>query len=181
MTISLTKTKLLAIASSLTLFACSSDDDSGNGSSNANCNAPALIDQVAQGSFRGADFTVQGGSYRAQTIANVEQFFCSIHVKEVIGGSCAFPDFEGTDDTVIFQLSTLDVPQTITFTDEFNGVGQALNFNRISANGTEVELACGTLTITALDALTNQLSGNVTADGAEGSIINGNFVLELCN
>ncbi|WP_010523063.1 hypothetical protein [Aquimarina agarivorans] len=163
-------------------ISCGSDDSDDNGGGNANCNAPALIDQVAQGNFRGAAFTVQGGTYRSQQVNSTDKYFCRIHIKEQTGGSCAFPEFEGTNDAIIFSLPTLEI-QTITYTDldvtNSDALASQLSFNRI-AEETSVELSCGTLNITELDSETNQLKGNVTAEGVEGSIINGNFVLDLC-
>ena len=70
------------------LSSCSSDD------SQENSICGMIIDQLAQGVFRGVNFTVTGGSFRSQ----FDEYFCRIHVFEVTGGIplikvCNFDDF----------------------------------------------------------------------------------------
>ena len=49
-------------------------------------------------------------------------------------------------------------------------------------NVTEIELAvCGTLNITSYNSNTGELQGNIVARGQDGSVVNGNFTLDLCN
>ena len=170
--------KVLVILMVATLsWSCSSDDDSsGNGN-----DCPNLISQTAQGSFKGSSFTSPGGTYMVAPGTD-NGYRCRVYVREVISGSCTFPDFEGTtQDVILFTIPNLN-SQTITLSD--TGVN-TLNFNRIAVeNGvsvTSIELAtCGTITITELDTAAETLSGTVVAIGQDGSTVNGNFILDLC-
>lgn len=178
MTISLTKTKLLAIAISLTLFACSSDDDSGNGSNNADCNAPALIDQVAQGNFRGADFTVQNGFYTDTGFDGKTAYTIEIFVKpQSEGSTCFFPEFEGTNDVIVFIINSLETQtielngkqptaeaiQNANTADELAALIGNANF-AFRRDGTDLEPACGQLIINGVNS-DDQLTGSVVASG----------------
>ena len=167
------KTNLLAILMiiSTLLSSCSSDD------SQENSICDEIIEQPAKGVFRGFNFTVNGGDFRSQ----FDEYFCRIHVFEVTGGSCTFPEFEPIQGSIIFSLSNLS-PQTINLSDVL-GEGESLNFNTIETIDNEsvtvVELAtCGKIEIT--EASENMITGRVVATGQKGSTINGNFTLDLC-
>ena len=151
----------------------------GNGGGNnggnpdSGCEVADIVDQVAQGNFKGVDFTTQGGTYRSQ----FGEFFCRIYVSALTGGDCAFPQFGGNEGVIIFSLSNLEA-QTITLSD-VAGEGESLNFNSTEQGVTEVELAsCGKIEILSNDA--NTVSGRLIAQGQDGSSINGNFTLNLC-
>ncbi|PZD76903.1 hypothetical protein [Mesonia sp. K7] len=76
----------------------------------------------------------------------------------------------------MFRLPNLD-PQTVNFSDVSGS--QTLNFNSVVGTTTEVELAtCGKLEI--LSSTDTTVSGRVIAEGQQGSSINGNFTLTLC-
>jgi len=168
---------ILAIAFlSFTVVSCSDDDDSSGGSS-----CITLVDQNVQGSFRGTDFVSPAGFYTVLTFGENTNIGGKIYVKEAIDSDCIFPEFEGTDDIILFPIPSLE-EQTITL-EEFGE--NTLNFNRIVIEDgtavTEVELAeCGTITITNYDADNGILEGTVVARGQFGSTVNGNFRLELC-
>lgn len=143
------------------------------GGNTGDCTDGDIEDQTAQGNFKGTDFTVQGGTYRSQFGA----FFCRIYVSELTGGDCSFPEFGGNEGVIIFNLDSLD-PQTITFSD-VSGEGESLNFNSIVQGTTEIELAtCGRMEILSSTATT--VSGRLIAEGQDGSTINGNFTLTVC-
>ena len=147
------------------------DDGGDDGGGDVTCES--VIDQEAQGSFRGVDFVNQGGSYRLQS----GSYFCRILVTELIGGDCFFPEFGGNEGSILFGLSNLE-PQVITLSDVV-GEGESLNFNTIEDGVTIVELAvCGELEI--LSSTETTVTGRVTAIGQQGSTINGNFTLTLC-
>lgn len=184
---------LSAIFTSLLLMtSCSSDDSE---SSNNNSTDSGIIeessttcettptDQIAQGIFKEDSFTASGGAYREQNFGDKVNYFCTIYVKSPIDlEACIFPEFEGTDDTIIFSLSSLEA-QTIELSNDltqgFDTV--TLNFNRIDLEGeTKTELGCGTLIIDGINE-DNQLTGSVIANGDNGSTIDGNFVLDFCD
>lgn len=132
-----------------------------------------IMNQDAQGTFKGVDFVNQGGSYRLQA----GSYFCRILVTEPIGGDCFFPEFGGNEGSILFSLPNLD-PQTITFSD-VAGEGESLNFNSIDNGVTNVELAvCGELEV--LSSTDTTLNGRIVAIGQDGSTINGNFTLTIC-
>lgn len=173
------KVLVILVTTFIVNTSCSSDDGDG-GDSSSNCST-TITDQTAQGNFRGISFTSPGGSYREQNFDGEISYFCRINVKDPIDvNDCVFPDFEGTQDTILFGLSSLEA-QNISLSDDLSqGVDNiTLNFNRIDNNGTEAELACGSLVIDGLNAA-GQLTGSIVARGVEGSSINGNFVLDLC-
>ena len=167
--------KLLSalVFSVFTLVATScSDDDSSGGSG-----CITLIDQPVQGSFRGEAFVSPAGFYKEFTFGGETTYRGEIYVKEDTDDDCAFPFFDGTQDNILFPLPSLE-PQTITLSDTGNNT---LNFNRIDGVETQVELAeCGTITITNYDAVNGILEGTIVARGQEGSTVNGNFTLLLC-
>jgi hypothetical protein len=171
------KIKIVLVALVLTVgFAfqsCSSSDDSSSGGGDC----PNLASQVAEGNFRGTAFTSPGGVYKDISFGGDPLWRIDLYVKDRTGGSCFFPEFEGTQDIILFAISSLE-PQTITF----SAIGQnTLNFNRIVGNVTEVELAtCGSVEITSYNADTGELQGNIVARGQNGSVVNGNFTLALC-
>ena len=145
----------------------------GGGNPSDDCTDGDIEDQTAQGNFKGTNFTVQGGTYRSQFGA----FFCRIYVSELTGGDCSFPEFGGNEGVIIFNLDNLD-PQTIEFSD-VAGEGESLNFNSIVQGTTEVELAkCGRMEILSSTATT--VSGRLIAEGQDGSTINGNITLTVC-
>lgn len=160
---------------SLTILSCS-DDDSSDGTS-----CITLVNQTAQGSFRGTDFVSPAGFYKVLTFGETTQIRVDIYVKESLDDDCFFPTFEGTQDNILFSIPSLEA-QTITL-EEFGE--NTLNFNRIAITDdgpvTEVELAeCGTVEITNYDANAGVLEGTVVARGQFGSTVNGNFSLMLC-
>lgn len=160
------------VFSSFTFNSCS-DDDSSDGSG-----CITLLDQAVQGSFRGDAYVSPAGFYKINTFGNETFYRGEIYVKEDQDDDCVFPFFEGTQDNIIFPLPSLEV-QTITLS-EFGE--NTLNFNRIANGVTEVELAeCGTITITNYDEAAGILEGTVVARGQEGSTVNGNFTLLLCD
>ena len=148
------------------------DDDDDDGDGGVTCGD--IIDQEAQGVFKGTSFVNEGGSYRFQ----FGEYFSRIFVSEVIAGDCNFPEFGGNEGRILFSLPSLD-PQTITFSD-IAGEGESLNFNSINNDGsTDIELAvCGELEV--LSTTDTTLSGRIFAIGQQGSTINGNFTLTLC-
>jgi len=148
------------------------DDDDDNSGGDVTCEP--FINQDAQGSFRGVDFVNQGGSHRLQ---QNDTYFCTILVTEVIDGDCFFPVFGGNEGSILFSLPNLE-PQTITLSDVV-GEGESLNFNTINGTTTTVEQAvCGELEV--LSSTDTMVMGRVTAIGQQGSTINGNFTLMLC-
>ena len=169
------KTFLLTfiIIGSLIVQSCDSDDDSPSGGDNC----PDLVNQTAQGNFRGTDFVSQGGFYKDFSFGGEASFRIDLYVKERTGGDCFFPVFDGTQDIILFSIPSLE-PQTINFSE----IGDnTLNFNRIVNGVTEIELAtCGTVEITNYDTLTGELEGNLFARGQDGSVVNGNFTVEFC-
>jgi len=172
------KIKIVLVALVLTAgFAfqsCSSSDDSSSGGGDC----PNLASQVAEGNFRGTAFTSPGGVYKDFSFDGDPLWRIDLYVKDRTGGSCLFPEFEGTQDVILFSIPSLE-PQTITFSETGENT---LNFNRIVGNVTEVELAvCGTLNITSYNSNTGELQGNIVARGQDGSVVNGNFALDLCN
>jgi len=69
-------------------------------------------------------------------------------------------------------------PQTIRLSD-VSGEGESLNFNSILENVTFAELAtCGQIEI--LSSTSTSVNGRLVAIGQEGSSINGNFTLTIC-
>ncbi|MBO6605351.1 hypothetical protein [Psychroserpens sp.] len=154
------------------VFTSCSDDDSSGGTA-----CITLVDQPVQGSFRGDAFVSPAGFFKILTFGSETTYRGEIYVKEDIDDDCFFPFFDGTQDNILFPLPSLE-PQTITLSD--TGVN-TLNFNRIVNGVTEVELAeCGTITITSYDEANGILEGTVVARGQEGSTVNGNFTLLLC-
>ncbi len=173
------KVLVILVTVFLVNISCSSDDG-GDGNSSSSCST-TITDQTAQGNFRGISFTSPGGSYREQNFDGEISYFCRIYVEDSLDvNDCVFPDFEGTQDTILFGLSSLEA-QNISLSDDLSqGVDNiTLNFNRIDDTGTESELACGTLVIDGLNAV-SQLTGSIVATGVNGSTINGNFVLDFC-
>lgn len=156
----------------LSVLSCSEDDASGG----SGC--ISLVDQPVQGSFRGEAFVSPAGFYKVTTFGSDTFYRGEIYVKEDMDDDCVFPFFDGTQDNIIFPLPSLE-PQTITLSDTGENT---LNFNRIANGVTEVELAeCGTITITNYDEVNGILEGTVVARGQEGSTVNGNFTLLLCD
>ena len=160
------------------VFSCSSDDSDDGGS-----NCPDLIDQTAQGDFRGESFVSPGGTYLLAPGGN-NGYTCTIYVENRTDGDCVFPIF-GNDadpqDSIKFPIDDLSL-QTYTFSDTG---GDTINFNRVAVEDnvpvTTAELAvCGTVTITEHDADADTLTGTITAVGQDGSEINGTFILDLC-
>lgn len=171
------------IATTLILITSCSSDDGDGGDSSSDCST-TITDQVAQGNFRGISFTSPGGTYRDISFDGEEDYICKIFVTAPIDNtSCVFPDFgTTTTDTLLFGLSSLEA-QTFNVESDFDfGDNQppTLNFNRIDDNQTTVELSCGVIIIDGLNA-SGQLTGSIVAIGVEGSSINGNFVLDLCD
>lgn len=123
------------------------------------------------------NFKLPAGFFKEFTFGSETTYRGEIYVKEDLDDDCFFPFFEGTQDNILFPIPSLE-PQTITLSESGNNT---LNFNRIANGITEVELAeCGTITITSYDATTGVLEGTVVARGQEGSTVNGNFTLLLC-
>lgn len=161
------------IIGGLMMQSCSSSDDSSSGG-----NCPSLSDQLAQGNFRGIEYTSPGGVYKDFSFGGDPLWRIDLYVKNRTGGSCLFPEFDGTQDVILFSIPSLE-PQTINFSESGENT---LNFNRIEGNVTTVELAtCGRVVITSYDSNTGELQGNIVARGQEGSIVNGNFTLQLCD
>ncbi|GAB5564652.1 MAG: hypothetical protein Wins2KO_17150 [Winogradskyella sp.] len=156
---------------------CSSSDDGGGGESN--CADP--MNQTAQGNFRGDNFVSPGGTFILAPGGN-NGYSCTIYVENRTNNDCVFPEFGnglGDQDSIKFPIDDLSL-SSYNYTDTG---GSAINFNRIEANSvtTTAELAtCGTVTITAYDANAETLTGTITANGQDGSQINGTFVLDLC-
>lgn len=172
--------KLLSVLTiaflTLTTVSCSGSDDSNE----SGC--PSLINQAVQGNFRGTGFVSPEGFLKVTQFGETTIIRGDIYVKERIGGSCFFPEFEGTQDNILFPLPSLEV-QTITLQDSGDNT---LNFNRIviTEDGpvTEVELAeCGTIEITSYNEDTGVMQGTVVARGQFGSTVNGNFTLMTCD
>ena len=164
----------VVITTGLMLQSCGSDDDSGGGSDDC----PNLSDQPVQGSFRGTDFVSPDAFYKALTFGGTTTYRADIYTKQRTDGDCAFPLFEGSQDNILFSIPSLEA-QTITLSDTGSNT---LNFNRIANGVTEIELAvCGTIEITTYNATTGELQGTVVARGQEGSVVNGNFTLQLCD
>lgn len=160
----------------VSLVACKSDDG-GNGGGGEAANCEVADAQTAQGNFRGADFVSQGGTY-IEAPGNGNGFSCAIYVKNPTNTDCVFPLFAGTQDIILFSIDALE-PQTLTLS-EFGGA-TFLNFNRVVDNTSEIELAtCGVLEITSYDEAAGELRGTVIAIGQENSVVNGSFVLSLC-
>jgi len=160
----------ILIISSLFLTSCSSDDTDNNNSDCGN-----ILDQPAQGTFKGSPFIVENGTHRLQ----FGEYFCRIYVSDKIGGDCLFPDFGGNEGVILFSLPNLE-PQTLTLSD-VSGEVNTLNFNSqaIDPPGTLIELAkCGQIEITSSTLTT--VTGRLIAESREGSTINGNFTLDLC-
>lgn len=146
----------------------------GGGNTESGCTFADFVDQPAEGNFKGVDFTIQDGTHRV--LGN--SYYCRIYVTELTGGDCAFPQFGGNEGAILFSLPLDLTPQTITLSD-IAGEGETLNFNSISQGVTFAELAeCGELEIISNTATT--VEGRVIAKGQEGSTINGNFTLTLC-
>ncbi|NQX84760.1 MAG: hypothetical protein HRT67_02360 [Flavobacteriaceae bacterium] len=182
------KTVKILLASMIlitSLASCSSNDDNDNTSNECE----EFIDQDAKGTVKGFDYTNQGGTY---ILLSSGKYQCAIRTKQATGGSCAFPEFDPFSNTllevkIVFNLDEL-VTQTITFSDvadEDGNLTNTLNFNAIHYDTTEnstytdLELAtCGTLEITEVSS--TEISGKIVAEGQQGSTINGNFTLELC-
>lgn len=167
------KTILITIIlAGVLLQSCNSSDDS----SGSNC--PTLIDQPAQGSFRGTSFVSPDAYYRVSTFGQTTMITARIYVREAIDGDCLFPFFGEPEDVILFGLPSLEV-QTISLQETGDNT---LNFNRIVDGVTEVELAvCGTIEITSYNETTGELQGTITAKGQEGSTVNGNFTLQFCD
>ena len=168
----------------IALCSCGGNDDMDSGN-----NCSDLINQEAQGSVKGFDFTNQGGTY---TELSNGEYRCAIRTKQATGGSCLFPEFEPFSEElrevkILFGLKELK-PQTITFSDIADAGGtleNTLNFNAIhydsSTNSTytDIELAtCGSLEI--VEVADSKIKGRIIAEGQKGSTINGNFTIELC-
>lgn len=164
----------LVITGGLILQSCSSDD----GSSGGGGNCPDIENQTAQGNFRGTDFVSPGGVYKDFSFGGDPLWRIDLYVKDRTGGSCLFPEFDGSQDVILFSIPSLE-PQTINFSESGDNT---LNFNRIAGNITEVELAtCGSVEITSYNATTGELQGRIVARGQEGSTVNGSFTLDLCD
>jgi hypothetical protein len=165
---------VLIITGSLFMQSCGSDDDSSNGGSD---NCLTLTDQPVQGNFRGTSFVSPAGFYKVYNNGGTTTYRGEIYVKENLESDCFFPTFEGSQDIILFPLPSLDV-QTITLSETGDNT---LNFNRIVDVETQIELAtCGTVSITNYNEVTGELQGTVVAIGQEGSTVNGNFTLLLC-
>ncbi len=163
----------------LLLASCGSDDDStSTDDQQGGSNCIELVSQVAQGNFRGEAFVSNEGYYTPFTSGSETTYTIKLFVKTNLESDCFFPTFEGTQDVILFSISSLD-NQSFEVSDTSGS--STLNFNRIADGVTEIELAeCGTIEITGFNAGTGELQGNVVARGQEGSIVNGDFTLELC-
>ncbi len=158
------------------LVSCKSDDSNdGGGDETAACTEAA--NQTAQGSFRGEEFTSPGGTY-IEAPGSGNGYNCTIYVKPPTNTDCVFPEYEGTQDAILFSIDALE-PQTLVLS-ELAGLN-TMNFNRIDNGTTTIELAeCGVIEITSYDAAAGELRGTVIAEGQLTSTIDGNFVLTLC-
>ena len=153
---------------SLFIISCENEEV---GKENSSCST--ILDQPAQGTFKGVSFSIKGGSHQLL----FERYYCQIHVFDKTGGDCIFPIFGGNEGKILFGLSNLE-PQTIVLSDVV-GEGETLNFNSIEMGKTVVELAkCGTLEI--ISSTSTTVSGRLIAEGQKGSTVNGNFTLTLC-
>ena len=168
--------KLIVILSGILLLVAScnkSNDDDGGGTSN--CTAVAT--QAAQGNFKGTAFTSPGGTY-IENPGTATGYRCTIYVKSPNNTDCVFPTFDGTQDTILFSINSLE-NQTITLSDTSGS--NTLSFNRIDGTTTDIELAeCGEIKITSFNATSEILQGTIIAKGQDGSEINGSFQLSLC-
>ena len=152
------------------MTSCSSDDSDNNSSGCGN-----ILDQPAQGTFKGLPFVFEKGTHRLQ----FGEYFCRIYVFDIIGGDCLLPDFGGNEGVILFGLPNLE-PQTLTLSDE-SGEVNTLNFNSQSIDPprTLIELAkCGQIEI--ISSTSTTVTGRLIAESREGSTINGNFTLDLC-
>ncbi len=173
---------LILLIMGVSIFtSCGSDDnDSSSGSDDCPKN---ITDQQATGNFRGNNFIVTGGFYEDFSFEDQSSYTCTIFVKEQTGGPCSFPEFEGTEDVVIFILSSLEA-QTIELNGSQQSFGNAsFSFRRLERedNGeilNIIEPTCGKLVINGIE--NGKLTGGVIGTGLEGSFINGNFELSLC-
>jgi hypothetical protein len=133
-----------------------------------------ISNQEAKGNFRGAEFTITGGTYRL--LGPV--YRCSLYIKANPNGYCGFSiDDSSNTHTILFSIKTLDV-QSLAVSNTTN----TINFNRLPPTGaTEAVLAdCGKLEITNYDSATKTLSGRVIAKEQSANRIDGTFKLELC-
>lgn len=176
---------IIAVLTIFSLTSCMEYDDDGlpdigdGDTENPDVDCAEIIDQLAQGNFKGTDFTYTGGSYASQDSTNTN-YICHIHINTSLTGNC-LPEYgENQDiDEIIFSLDSL-AAQTMTFQESG---GSTLNFNRfvVSDSTTLTELAvCGTMYIDSIGTTDNKVYGRVTATGQEGSTINGNFQLDFC-
>jgi hypothetical protein len=133
-----------------------------------------ISNQDAKGNFRGAEFTITGGTYRLLG----PMYRCSLYIKANPNGYCGFTnDNNSNTDTILFSIKTLEA-QSLTVSNVTN----TINFNRLPPTGpTEVVLAdCGKLEITNYDSKTKILTGRVIAKEQSGNKIDGTFKLEFC-
>ena len=164
----------LVITGALLVQLCGSDDDSSGGGDNCT-NA---TNQAVQGNFRGTSFVSPDAFYKELTFGGNTTYRVDIYTKERTDGDCVFPLFDGSQDTILFSIPSLEV-QTVTLSETGSNT---LNFNRVADGVTEIELAvCGTIEITNYNEATGEIEGTVIARGQEGSLVDGNFTLQLCD
>ncbi len=159
------------------VLSCSSNDDEANLSNNCG----DFKEQTAQGNFRGKSFTVKGGTYKK--VFDDYSFTLFIY-EETSGDPCFVPQFNEGQDVINISLSSAE-PQTITISNTGQSDTNMLSFIRTKQipNGVSVDAEtsnCGTFEIVSIDSTTKVLTGRVVAKGVEGSEINGNFTLQLC-
>lgn len=145
-----------------------------------NCEGLEYVDQDAQGTFFGTNFTYQKAYYISSQVGNNSQHIFTILINNPIGGTCDFPEYEegSTNQTIFFSLSSLET-QTVSFQSPTT---TPLTFNNIAEDNTpSIELAaCGTFELVNYNTETKQVNGKITTKSNEGSIINGNITFELC-
>ncbi|WP_440879549.1 hypothetical protein [Tenacibaculum sp. C7A-26P2] len=159
------------------VLSCSSNDDEANLSNNCG----DFKEQTAQGNFRGKSFTVKGGTYKK--VFDDYSFTLFIY-EETSGDPCFVPQFNEGQDVINITLSSAE-PQSITISNTGQSGTDMLSFIRTTqdSNGASIdsELSeCGTIEIISVDSTTKALKGRVVAKGVQGSEINGNFTLQLC-
>lgn len=184
--------KIIALIPFLFLiFACTDSEliiegeNVGDGSGTNDTNNPTIdcdnlnfTDQDAQGVFSGDNYTYTQAYYRLLGEGDNAEYTISILVNEPTGGTCYFPDYGGdANKRIIFSIPPTLEPETY----DYQNTNIALNFNTTITNGVNAELAtCWKFELVSHDADANKVYGKIVAEGVDGSTINGNVTLDLC-
>lgn len=175
------KKLLLLSLSFFFIFSCSeySDDENiiNNTNTTVNCDNLTFTEQDAQGVFSGENYTYTQAHYTPLGEGEDMRYIVSILINEPTGGTCFFPDYEGNaNKRIIFSIPTLEQQ-----TYDFLNTNIALNFNTTIPNDINAELAmCWKFELISLDTETNKVYGKIVAKGVDGSTIDGNLTLDLC-